>query len=78
MERAAVAAGQRCAVPEILIGGLVLVAVTSPPNTVAAVYLSQRGRSAATLTTALNSNALNVVVGLLPPAALTGLGAASA
>jgi cation:H+ antiporter len=78
MERAAVAAGQRYAVPEIVIGGLVLAAVTSLPNAVAAVYLARRGRGAATLSTALNSNALNVVFGLLLPATLTGLGAVTA
>ena len=67
MERAASALGSRFAVPEIVVGGLVLAAVTSLPNAVAAVYLAARGRGAATLSTALNSNTLNVVVGLLIP-----------
>jgi len=74
MERAASALGNRFAVPEIIVGGLVLAAVTSLPNTVAAVYLAARGRGAATLSTALNSNTLNVAVGLLIPATLIGLG----
>ena len=74
MERAASLLGSRFAVPEIVVGGLVLAAVTSFPNAVAAVYLAARGRGAATLSTALNSNALNVVIGLLLPAALLGLG----
>lgn len=74
MERAASVLGNRFAVPEIVVGGLVLAAVTSLPNAVAAVYLAARGRGAATLSTALNSNTLNVVVGLLIPAALIGLG----
>ena len=74
MERAASALGNRFAVPEIVVGGLVLAAVTSLPNAVAAVYLAARGRGAATLSTALNSNTLNVVVGLLIPATLIGLG----
>ncbi len=78
MERAAVAAGQRFAVPAIVIGALVLAAVTSLPNAVAAVYLARRGRGVATLSTALNSNALNVILGLLMPATLTGIGAVSA
>ena len=77
MERAASALGSRFAVPEIVVGGLVLAAVTSLPNAVAAVYLAARGRGAATLSTALNSNTLNVVAGLLIPAALTGLGRSS-
>ena len=63
--------------PEIVIGGLVLAAVTSLPNAVAAVYLAARGRGAATLSTALNSNTLNVVLGLLLPATILGLGAPS-
>lgn len=55
-------------------GGLILAAVTSLPKSVAAIYLANRGRGAATLSTALNSNALNVSIGLLVPAAVTGLG----
>ncbi len=74
MERAAAALGSRFAIPDIVVGGLVLAAVTSLPNAVAAVYLAGRGRGAATLSTALNSNALNVTIGLLLPAAVTGLG----
>jgi cation:H+ antiporter len=74
MERAAAELGVRYAVPEIVVGGLVLAAVTSLPNAVAAVYLAARGRGAATLSTALNSNTLNVVVGLLLPASVIGLG----
>jgi cation:H+ antiporter len=78
MERAAVGLGQRNGVPPIVVGGLILAAVTSLPNAVAAVYLAGRGRGAATLSTALNSNAVNVVAGLLLPAAIVGLGASSA
>jgi hypothetical protein len=74
MERAAAALGSRFAVPEIVVGGLVLATVTSLPNAVAAVYLAARGRGAATLSTALNSNTINVAAGLLVPAALIGLG----
>jgi cation:H+ antiporter len=74
MERSASDLGQHLGVPEIIIGALVLAAVTSLPNAVAAVYLASRGRGAATLSTALNSNTLNVVAGLLLPGALLGLG----
>jgi cation:H+ antiporter len=74
MERAASSLGQHLGVPEIITGGLVLAAVTSLPNAVAAVYLASRGRGAATLSTALNSNTLNVVAGLLLPGAVLGLG----
>jgi cation:H+ antiporter len=77
MERTGSELGARHAIPEIVIGGLILAAVTSLPNAVAAVYLASRGRGAATLSTALNSNALNVVAGLLIPGAIVGLGAPS-
>jgi cation:H+ antiporter len=72
MERAAVSLGSRLAVPAIVVGGLLIAAVTSLPNAIAAVYLAARGRGAATLSTALNSNALNVTIGLLLPATITG------
>jgi len=77
MERTAVELGARHAVPGIVVGGVVLAAVTSLPNAVAAVYLAARGRGAATLSTALNSNALNVLAGLLIPGAIVGLGTPS-
>lgn len=74
MERAASALGARFAMPEIVVGGLVLAAVTSLPNAVAAVYLAGRGRGAASFSTAMNSNTLNVVIGLLIPAVVIGIG----
>jgi cation:H+ antiporter len=77
MEQAASTLGARHGVPEIVIGGIVLAAVTSLPNAVAAVYLAARARGAATLSTAMNSNALNVIAGLLLPATVVGLGATS-
>jgi Ca2+/Na+ antiporter len=77
MEHAAVSLGHTWSIPDIVIGALVLGAVTSLPNTVAAIYLVRRGRGAATFSTALNSNNLNIVAGLLIPATILGLGAAS-
>jgi cation:H+ antiporter len=74
MERSASELGSRHAVPQIVTGGLVLAAVTSLPNAVAAVYLAMRARGTAVLSTALNSNSLNVLAGLLIPAAIIGLG----
>ena len=78
MERTASELGSRHAVPGIVIGALVLAAVTSLPNAVAAVYLAARGRGAAVLSTALNSNTLNILAGLLIPTTILGLGAPSA
>lgn len=77
MERTATSLGARHAVPGIVVGGLVLAGVTSIPNAVAAVYFAAHGRGAVVLSTALNSNAINVVAGLLVPASLFGLGAPS-
>jgi len=78
MERGASSLGVHFGVPEIIIGGLVLAAVTSLPNAVSAIYLARRGRGAATLSTALNSNSLNVTAGLLIPATVIGLAKPSA
>lgn len=77
MEQSASSLGARGRVPEIVIGGLVLAAVTSLPNAVSAIYLARRGRGSATLSTALNSNAINVLAGLLVPGAIVGLGTRS-
>jgi len=73
MEHGAVELGKRFGVADIVTGALVLAAVTSLPNAVAAVYLARRGLGAATLSTALNSNAINVAVGLLIPATIIGM-----
>jgi Ca2+/Na+ antiporter len=73
MERAATALGAHYRVPPILIGGVVLAALTSLPNAVAAIYLARRGRGSAVLSEALNSNSLNVLFGLLVPGVFLGL-----
>jgi cation:H+ antiporter len=78
MERAAQRLGARAGVAQIITGGLVLAVVTSIPNAVAAIYLARRHRAGATLSTAMNSNALNVTFGLLLPATIAGLGSPSA
>ena len=57
----------------IVVGGLILAAVTSLPNAVAGVYLASRGRGAAMLSTTLSSNTFNIVLGLLLPAVFVGL-----
>jgi cation:H+ antiporter len=77
MERSAIMLGTHFGIPDIIVGAVVLAAVTSLPNSVAAVYLAARGRGAAMLSTTLNSNALNVTAGLLLPATIIGLGPAS-
>ena len=78
MEQGAASLGAHYGVADIVVGALVLAAVTSLPNAVAAVFLARRGRGAAALSTALNSNTINVVAGLLVPAAVLGLAQPSA
>jgi cation:H+ antiporter len=77
METTASTLGRHHGVPAIVIGTLVLAGVTSLPNAVAAAYLAVRGRGAAVLSMSLNSNAFNVLGGLLIPTTLLGLGAPS-
>ena len=73
MERGAVTIGHHFQIPDAVIGGIVLAAVTSLPNAVAAVHLARLGRGAAAFSTALNSNTLNVLAGLLIPGIVVGL-----
>lgn len=73
MEQGASKLGRHYGIAEIVVGALVLAAVTSLPNAVAAVYLARKGRGTAALSTALNSNTINVAAGLLIPAAFIGL-----
>jgi cation:H+ antiporter len=75
MEEEATSIGARIGWSQIVIGGLILAAVTSLPNLVAAIYLASRGRGAATLSEAFNSNVFNVIVGLLLPGAILGIAA---
>lgn len=75
MEQTASTLGSRHRVSEIVVGALVLAGVSSLPNAVAAVYLARRGRGPATLSTAMNSNAINVAGGLLIPGTVVGLAA---
>jgi cation:H+ antiporter len=73
MEEQATTIGARMGWSQIIVGGVILGAVTSLPNLVAAIYLASRGRGAATLSEAFNSNVFNVVVGLLLPSAIFGI-----
>jgi cation:H+ antiporter len=77
MEEEAIALGAAAGLSQIVVGGLILAAVTSLPNLVAAVYLASRGRGAATLSEAFNSNVFNVIVGLLLPGTILGLASAA-
>jgi Ca2+/Na+ antiporter len=73
MEHGATSLGHHFHIADAIVGGIVLAAVTSLPNAVAAVHLAASGRGAAALSTALTSNNLNVIAGLLIPGAIVGL-----
>ncbi len=75
LEATATELGGRWGVSDVVLGGIVLAVVTSLPNVVAAIYLARRGRGAATLSEAMNSNRVNTLAGLLVPAAVIGIGA---
>jgi len=77
MVAAAQSVGNRFDVSDIVLGALVLAALTSIPNLIAAVRLARHGRGAACVSEALNSNNANILVGLCVPALILGLGSAS-
>ena len=58
MERSVSAIGAHFHLPDLIVGGVILAAVTSLPNAVGAVFLALRGRGAAVLSEAMNSNML--------------------
>jgi cation:H+ antiporter len=74
MVRAATDLGRHWGVPDIVVGTLVLAALTSLPNLLAAVRLALHGRGAAVASEALNSNSLNVLAGLALPALALSIG----
>lgn len=73
MEQSAQALGAHFHLSNLVVGGLVLAGVTSLPNAVGAVFLASRARGTALLSEAMNSNMLNVLVGLLLPGVFIGL-----
>jgi cation:H+ antiporter len=74
---AAQSLGDRFDVSDLVLGALVLAALTSIPNLIAAVRLARHGRGAACVSEALNSNNANILVGLCVPALIIGIGSAS-
>ena len=77
MVAAAQSLGDRFDVSDIVLGALVLAALTCIPNLIAAVRLARHGRGAACVSEALNSNNANILVGLCVPALILGFGSAS-
>jgi cation:H+ antiporter len=77
MVAAAQSLGERWDVSDVVLGAIVLAALTSIPNLIAAVRLARHGRGAACVSEALNSNNANILVGLCVPATILGFGSAS-
>lgn len=69
--------GHTAGLSDPVIGMLVLAALTGIPNVLAAIRLSRRGRGAAVVSEALNSNSLNIVAGIFLPILLLGMGTIS-
>lgn len=74
MVRAALSLGNAWHVPEPIIGTLILAALTGIPNVVTSVRLAMRGRGSAVLSEGLNSNTLNLIVGVSITLMLLGVG----
>ncbi|WP_111748419.1 sodium:calcium antiporter [Salinisphaera orenii] len=69
----ALALGSDWHVPPSLIGTLILAALTGLPNAYTAVSLARQGDGAAVVSETLNSNTINIVVGLTLPALIFGI-----
>lgn len=77
MVYAAQSLGRRWSVSDVVIGTLVLAALTGIPNVLAAIRLALHGRGAACVSESLNSNNANILVGLCIPAVVLGIGSPS-
>lgn len=68
-----VAIGQFWNIPHVVLGTLVLAALTGIPNILAAIRLAKQNRGSAVISEALNSNTINVIAGICAPALFFGL-----
>jgi cation:H+ antiporter len=69
--------GDRWGISDVIVGTIVLAALTGIPNVLAAVRLALHGRGAACVSESFNSNNANVLVGLCLPALVLGIGSPS-
>ncbi len=74
MVHAALPLGKSWHIPSTVTGTLVLAALTGLPNVYAALRLARQGRGGAVVSETLNSNTLNLLVGVAIPAVVFGLG----
>ncbi len=73
MVRGAQGLGKDFGVSDVIIGTIVLAALTGVPNALAALRLATKQRGAAVISEAFNSNSLNIAAGIFIPAWLTGI-----
>ncbi len=77
MVHAATDLGRRWGVSDVIVGTLVLAALTSLPNLLTAVRLALHGRGAAVVSESFNSNSLNILAGIALPSLALSLGSAT-
>jgi cation:H+ antiporter len=73
MVEGALSLGDRWGISGAVIGVLILAPLTSIPNAATAIRLGRQDRGSALLTEALNSNTINLVIGVVLPALFVGL-----
>ena len=71
---AALPLADRLGMSQILVGPVILAALTGIPNVSTTFRLARDGRGRAVVSEALNSNTINVVVGIVLPALFVGTG----
>lgn len=74
MVNSAVSIGDRWGIPAAIVGTLILASLTSLPNAFTAVRLGIHRRGAALVSETLNSNTINLAVGVVLPALLISAG----
>jgi cation:H+ antiporter len=77
MVRAAASLAETWRLPHVVVGTLVLATLTGIPNLLTALQLARRGHGSAVVSEALNSNNVNIVLGLCLPAVLAGIASPS-
>ena len=65
--RSALVMGGAWKIPNAVLGTIILASLTGIPNVITAVQLARRGRGSAVLSESLNSNTLNLIVGISLP-----------
>jgi len=78
MVDAALRLADRWSVPDVIVGVIVLAILTSLPNAFTAARLALQGRGSALVSETLNSNTVNLVLGVSIPALFITIGSTSA